>query len=143
MSAAQKLVNVAVCLACIFVLTVDASLSSVYSSCLTPCHPACKDTGKSVFECWRECENGCVDKAYNESKLKDEGKPSKQVIDEEKELWAFKKKHLEELMDTHCKDKKNKQCKDDDKQCTADDYFCKDMYELLKEENRPDEEKTT
>ncbi|XP_019197361.1 PREDICTED: uncharacterized protein LOC109191230 [Ipomoea nil] len=103
------------------------SLSSVYKSCLYPCHSACKDTGKTVFVCERECEDECTGKAYGESNLKNKGRPSKQFPDEEKELFAFKKKQLEDFMDMHCK---NKQCKDDDKQCKADD--CGRMYELLR-----------
>ncbi|XP_019155233.1 PREDICTED: uncharacterized protein PF11_0207-like [Ipomoea nil] len=133
MSAAQKLVNVAVCLVCMFVLTVDASLSSVYQSCFDPCHSACKDTGKTVFACGKECERGCTDKAYKEGKLKDE---SKELKEEEKELWAFQKKQVKEYMDMRCKDFENKQCKDDDKECKDEAKFCKDMHMAFKEENK-------
>ncbi|XP_019197359.1 PREDICTED: uncharacterized protein LOC109191228 [Ipomoea nil] len=133
MSAAQKLVNVAVCLVCMFVLTVDASLSSVYRSCFDPCHSACKDKGKTVLVCNRECEIECTDKAYKEGKVKDEGT---QLTDEEKELWAFKKKQVVEFVGMHCKDFKNKQCKDGDNQCKDEEEFCKDMHKLLKDENK-------
>ncbi|XP_019190838.1 PREDICTED: uncharacterized protein LOC109185319 isoform X2 [Ipomoea nil] len=135
MSASQKLVNVAVCLVCVcmFVLTVDASLSSVYKSCFDPCNSACKDTGKTVIVCGRQCESECTDKAYKEGKLKDEGK---QLTDEEKELWDFKKKQIEDFMGMHCKAFKNKPCEDDDKPCKDVEHFCKDMHTLLKDENK-------
>ncbi|XP_019191496.1 PREDICTED: chromatin assembly factor 1 subunit A-like [Ipomoea nil] len=145
MLAAQKLVNVPVFLVCMFVLTVDASLSSVYRFCFDPCLAPCVESGKTLIVCNKKCETECTAKAYKVAKSQIGGE-DKQFKEEEKELKDFKKqqkkelkalgKEVKEFKDKQCKGVMDKQCKDEDKLCKEKQKICKDGGKQLKDEEK-------